>query len=153
MSSALDIERKLRALEREVARLRSLEYLPLTDTYTPTYVGGSTAGVTTYTSQVGVYARVGGLVIASITVGWSAATGTGDARISLPFTASTTFNQNYPVSLRLNAVTWTGSVFQGLILPATDYFIIQGVSSNAAPTTSAVEAAGAIIAVAAYLVD
>src|SRR5262245_48178750 len=62
-----------------------LRDLYVVSTWTVTYVGGTTAGVTTYSLQDGKYIRIGSLVIFTGAVVWTAATGTGDARISLPF--------------------------------------------------------------------
>lgn len=57
-------------------------------TFTPTLVGTSTAGVGTYTAQVGRYTKIGRMVHVSLSVVWTAHTGTGNMRISgLPFTA------------------------------------------------------------------
>ena len=57
-----------------------------TGTYTPTMVG-VVAGVTTYTSQLGFYTRIGNVVYAQAQVTGSAATGTGDINYgALPFT-------------------------------------------------------------------
>lgn len=54
-------------------------------TWTPTLVGGTTAGTTTYANQVGYYTRIGNLVTCFARIVVTAATGTGDARVSLPF--------------------------------------------------------------------
>lgn len=55
--------------------------------WTPTVVGGTTAGATTYTTQSGQYMRIGNVVIAQWIVSYSAATGTGDIVIGgLPLT-------------------------------------------------------------------
>src|SRR5262245_2960870 len=69
--------------------------------YTPTYLGETTPGATTYTTQEGSYIRVGNLVLARGRVTWTAATGTGNATISLPFTAASTF----AVTILTNNVT------------------------------------------------
>jgi len=62
-------------------------------TWTPTYYGGSTAGVTTYSLQNGIYTKIGNLVCWSVRITWSAATGTGNVRFGgFPFTIlSSTF--------------------------------------------------------------
>ena len=54
--------------------------------FTPTYYGGTTAGVTTYTTQSGSYIKIGKLVFVSIQITFSSATGTGQMKIGgLPF--------------------------------------------------------------------
>jgi len=56
-------------------------------TWTPTIVGGSVAGSTTYVAQNGYYTRIGNIVYVQGFINISAATGTGDATIgALPFT-------------------------------------------------------------------
>ncbi len=127
-------------------------YEPIT-TYTPTYVGGTTAGVTTYTLQQGSYVRIGSVVFFTCTVVWSAATGTGNARISLPFNASSTANQNYSLSLRNDGVTFANGTPQGQIGANTQFFIMISPITNAGGTTVAVEAAGTVIASGFYFID
>jgi hypothetical protein len=56
-------------------------------TYTPVISGGTTAGVGTYTTQTGKYYRIGTICFFKATVTWTAHTGTGTIRISLPLTA------------------------------------------------------------------
>jgi len=56
--------------------------------YTPTYLGLTTPGVTTYTTQLGSWTRNGRMVTVTVFLNWSAATGTGIAIISLPFAPS-----------------------------------------------------------------
>jgi len=81
----MDILRILYANEQRLQQTEVKEIPGITGTYTPTYLGSSTPGVTTYTTQVGRYIKIGQLVIASVFLNWSAATGTGTALISLPF--------------------------------------------------------------------
>ena len=58
-------------------------------TWTPTIIGSTTAGTGTYTTQAGIYVRVGNMVYISGTVIWTAHTGTGNMLIAgLPFTRS-----------------------------------------------------------------
>ncbi len=119
-------------------------------TYVPTYVGGTTAGVTTYTTQQGAWWRIGPLVFVSGTLTWSAATGTGNARISLPFTCVNTANQNFGGSLFISSVTFANSTPQILIGPGLAYFIMTSPLTNAGNTTVAVEAAGTVAFSAFY---
>lgn len=56
-------------------------------TWTPTIVGQSVAGTTTYVAQAGYYTRIGNLVTIFGTVTYTAATGTGNLLIGgFPFT-------------------------------------------------------------------
>jgi hypothetical protein len=80
-------------------------------TFTPTIVGTSTAGVGTYSTQVGVYTKVGNRVFFSIHLNWSAHTGSGDMNIGgMPFTATA----RSAVALWNSAITLNAlSVVQG----------------------------------------
>lgn len=61
-------------------------------TFTPTYFGASSAGVTTYTTQLGKYTKIGNVVYFTMRVTWTNATGTGAMRFGgLPFTADGTY--------------------------------------------------------------
>ena len=121
-----------------------------TGTYVPTYLGGTTAGATTYVVQQGAWTKIGDLVFATGTVQWSAATGTGNAQISLPFTAINVANQNHSGSLWVATVTFANGTPQLLISPNTAYFIMTSPLTNAANTTVAVEAAGVVAWSVAY---
>lgn len=114
--------------------------------YTPTYLGGTTAGATTYAAngQVGHWVRVGVLVFFYGRIQWTAATGTGDAQISLPFTPVNVTNLNYGVMIDTNTVTFAAGTPQGLIQAAGAFFIMRSPASNAGSTTVQVEAAGIV---------
>lgn len=63
-----------------------------TGTFTPTLLGSSTAGVTTYTTQLGRYTKNGDVVNIDIFLVWTGLTGTGNlALCGLPFAPSTTY--------------------------------------------------------------
>jgi hypothetical protein len=63
-------------------------------TFTPTVYGSSTAGVTTYSVQLGHYVKIGTLVYVHITVQITNQTGTGNIRFGgLPFTSITGVDQ------------------------------------------------------------
>jgi hypothetical protein len=123
-----------------------------TGTWVPTYLGGTTPGVTTYTTQVGAWVRVGALVVATATVQWSAATGTGDAQFSLPFTAVNTANKFYAVPVRTNLVTFANSAPIGQLINNTAYIILISPLTNAASGVTQIEAAGFIMYTASYFV-
>ncbi|MBS0626540.1 MAG: hypothetical protein JSS32_10870, partial [Verrucomicrobia bacterium] len=58
-------------------------------TFTPTIVGSTTAGTTTYSSQLGFYTQIGTRVFVDALVTYTAATGTGNMLGNVPFTAKT----------------------------------------------------------------
>lgn len=77
-------------------------------TFTPTLIGGSIAGVTTYTQQQGYYTRIGNMIMVQAYIGISAASGTGNVTLGgLPFTIKNQTNgySNAPVFWQGGA-TW-----------------------------------------------
>ena len=89
-------------------------------TYTPTLVGGTTAGTTTYTTQVGFYTRIGNRVTFDLTIIYTAATGTGEARLSLPSTANSASGYIAVVNVRTTIPSTAG------------YSLIGGINAGAA---------------------
>lgn len=148
-----DIWRAIHALEEAVGNAKTPDALYRdSGTYVPTYIGGTTAGTTIYSIQQGSWVRLGNLIIARGTVQWTAATGTGDARISLPFTAANVANQNSGGSVWITTVTFANSTPLLLVSPNTAYFILSSPLTNAANTQVAIEAAGIIVWTVAYVV-
>lgn len=121
-------------------------------TYVPTYTGGTAAGTTTYSVQQGAYVRLGSVVIALGTLQWTAATGTGDARISLPFTSANVSNQNAGGSVWISSVTFANSTPLVLISPNVAYFVLSSPLTNAGNTQVAIEAAGVLVFTVVYLI-
>lgn len=78
-------------------------------TFTPTMVGATTAGTTTYTSQNGYYRRIGNLVTIQFSVNGSAATGTGFVVFGgFPFTVKNQTNGSPTGSIQINVSgAWT----------------------------------------------
>lgn len=137
-----EMMRNLRRLRTRVGRTEATpRLLYLENTYTPTYVGGTTAGVTTYAAQIGQYWHVGSFVYVIGQVAWTNATGTGNARISLPLAALANATGN----LRLSGVTFANSAPEIFITGGDSFFIMDSPLTNAAPTTVAVEVAGNVI--------
>lgn len=146
-----DLYRRVARLEKLIEELRTVDRPSgLATAYTPTYIGGTTAGTTTYTTQQGSYVRFGRLVIAFVNLAWSAATGTGEARISLPVAAASDVAL-YAGFARYSAVTWTGTAPQVVLNSGNSYFRMQGVSSDAGATITNIEAAGAAAITLVYL--
>lgn len=130
-----------RAIQDILRRLRSLEALSQieydTGTYTPTYLGGTTAGATTYSVQLGAYTQIGNIVLVTGNVAWTAATGTGNAQISLPFT---------PISRGAGALWMQNVTFANgtplLQIAAQPFFLMYSPATNAAGAIVQVEGAG-----------
>lgn len=121
-------------------------------TYTPTYLGNTTAGVTTYTIQQGAWVRIGALVVATGSVVWTAATGTGFAAFGLPFAAVNVANQNYSGSVRVDSVTFANGTPQIVVLPTAAAFLLLSPLTNAASAAVNVEAAGNIVFTVSYFI-
>lgn len=80
-----------------------------TGTFTPTLVGATTAGTTTYTSQDGFYTRIGNQVTIWVHIQGTGATGTGNAVLgNFPFTIKNQ-NNGSPVGgyVHTNGALWT----------------------------------------------
>lgn len=120
--------------------------------WTPTYLGGTTAGVTTYTQQSGFYRRIGIVYLFNGRVAWTAATGTGIALISLPAAASATGNNSFVVGIRSNGLTFANNNVVGRITN-TSTFRMESLLTNAAPTDVNIEAAGDVIFSGYFVVD
>lgn len=141
-------------LARRIAAILPGLRFPLQDqdTYTPTY-DGATPGTTTYTTQQGAWARIGKCIFVTGTIVWTAATGTGNAQISLPVASANVSNQNYSGSVRTVNVTFANSSPQILLTSNASIFILQSPLTNAASTTVQVEAAGNIVFSLFYFVE
>lgn len=87
--------------------------------YTPTLTGGTTPGTTTYSAQVGRYVRIGNWVFIQYKVDITAATGTGNANFSVPFTCENT--ALIPISMGAKQDVGTGilNIMECLISPNT----------------------------------
>ena len=146
--------RRLRRISGRVGRAESSpRLLYLEDVYTPTYVGGTTAGVTTYSIQQGWYWRMGHALFVTGLVVWTTATGTGTAQISLPFAPSATAGFRASGSLRTTTVTFANGTPQLLISPTLALFTMDSPLTNAASAAVVIEAAGNVSFSAFYGVD
>jgi hypothetical protein len=145
--------RIIRDMQNRLDQLESLSKLNYDKgAWTPTYSGGLTVGVTTYSLQTGHYVRLGRVIIAKGRVTWTAATGTGAALISLPFTTSNSAAAT-PVTIWTDSVTFGALTPYGLAPAAVAYFRLWTPANNAASAVVAVEAAGDIIFQTTYFVD
>lgn len=122
-------------------------------TYVPTYLGAITPGTTTYTLQAGFYTRSGNIVTCYGAVVWTAATGTGTALISLPFTVTSTANANFSGSVRCVNVTFANSAPQVQFAASATAWQMVSPLTNAAGTAVAIEAAGNLIWTIVYAID
>lgn len=145
----------LRDLRRRISRLETKTtplYLP-GGTYTPTYLGGTTPGATTYSLQAGFYTRIGNLVTCWGAVVWTNATGTGTALISLPIAATATAGANFSGGVRVSSVTFANSTPQIAFAATQTSWSMVSPLTNAGGTNVAIEVAGNLIWTITYAVD
>jgi hypothetical protein len=126
---------------------------PVQGTYTPTYLGGTTPGTTTYSLQEGAWTRFGNIVFVNGVVVWTAANGTGEARISLPFVPTAGAARRASGGLRVVNVTFTTTTPVLILNPTAAYFTMESPASNTAGNTIQVEAAGNVTFSLSYGVD
>ena len=148
----LQMQRQIQALQDDLERLRKADAGAVAVTYTPTYSGASTTGVTTYTGQAGKYVRFGPFVTFTLYIGWSAATGTGQAVIGLPLNVANVTLQFHSASIWYQGVTYAGTGVITLIRPNTARAELWTPASNAASSSVDVEAAGEIVMTGSYFV-
>ena len=103
--------------------------------FTPTIVGGTSAGVGTYSVQQGRYTKIGKLVFINIALQITAHTGSGEFRVAgLPYASENTANLIQAITLENTALTLTsGHVAYADILPNVSYIRI---TSSATGTTT-----------------
>ena len=123
-------------LEKAVAKLLARTFISYAkSTYTPTYLGLTTPGVTTYTTQAGFYTQIGRVVFFCGRVVWTAMTGTGTASVSIPLTSDATTNMRYFIGVYPTNVTFANGSIAGTIAPNSTCVISLRVSVPATPTT------------------
>jgi len=121
-------------------------------TFTPTIIGTTTAGVGTYTTQVGQYTKIGNTVFVTIDLAWTNHTGTGSIRIAgLPFASRA--NGGNPAAaitsdnLALTAGNYlTAYVINGL----AQIYPIQGPTGGGVEITVPIDTAASIQVSATY---
>ena len=149
MSDDLDIQRLARRLRDP---LRGWGFVVSeSDVWTPTY-DGATPGTTTYSLQVGAWRRVGSIMIATCIIVWTAATGTGNARIALPVASVNVTNLDYGGSASLQNVTFANSTPTIEVVGGNAFFQLRSPLTNAAGALVQVEAAGTLVFTVTYFV-
>ena len=125
------------------------ESLPREYTYTPTVYGASTTGTGTYTDQIGRYTRVGNLIHFTVRVVWTAHTGSGGLRISLPIGSVNTSGQRYSYSVYMDGATFSGSPI-ALILENANHIRVRQNVSGGAVTDINLPSAGEVVITGTY---
>lgn len=113
-------------------------------TWTPVIIGRSSAGTGTYTTQRGMYTKVGDTVFFYAILNWSAHTGTGNMAISgLPFTTFSTIGHNPTMAVMGDNLTFSGQLAAIIDRNATT-ITIRTFASGGAATDLAIDTAGGI---------
>jgi hypothetical protein len=124
-----------------------------TGTFTPTIAGDGSAGTGTYTRQAGVWTRNGNVITVTISLAWTAHTGTGNILVTgLPLasrndsalrSAFSTFGSNISLT--------AANVMQAYMFSNdTRIFIYQVASGGGASTQVPMDAAGEIVITGSY---
>lgn len=124
-------------------------------TFTPTIAGATTAGLGTYTSQVGTYTKIGNMVFFSMFVVWTAHTGTGGILVSaLPFTSSAAASSFNAVTVWISALTLAAnSVAQGYVETGSTFVRLnQYTVGGSAQTAVAMDTAATVLITGSYRV-
>lgn len=115
------------------------------NTFTPVIEGAVTAGVGTYTTQLGVFTRIGNRVFFTINLAWTAHTGSGDMLIAgFPYTPALVY-RTFPLTA-FNLAYTNGNQLAG-VLGGTSYTkmdIIQ-IAANTAGTAITLDTAAQLV--------
>lgn len=86
------------------AHASSLVYT--TNIFTPTIIGSTTAGTTTYTAQYGQFTQIGNRVFFDVFVSFTETTGTGDIQVSdFPFTINDSTSESFTIAVT-SGIAW-----------------------------------------------
>ena len=119
--------------------------------YTPTVIGASGVGTTTYTTQTGVFSQVANTVTVAINAVWSALTGTGQVKVTLPTASTVTIAQNIPLAaLYGNYASAVGASF--LYIPAgANYGLVYLQTGGASSPVATANSSGTFNSTFTYL--
>lgn len=112
--------------------------------YTPVVEGSSTSGVGTYSVQVGKFQEFGDVVFFTAAVTWSAHTGTGGTRITLPHSLAD-FGQRVPLSVYYSDLTVGASKEVGAFAGTSgNVLVIRALDTAGGAVAEFFDAAGSI---------
>jgi hypothetical protein len=113
-------------------------------TFTPTVIGLTAAGAGTYSYQLGSGQLIGNRFYFSMSIAWTAHTGTGGIAITgLPFTALNTANRLSALSLVAENMTFTGQL-SAYVLPNENRVRLAQLATGAALAAVAMDTAATI---------
>ena len=116
--------------------------------WTPVIEGTSSSGVGTYSSQAGVYTKIGNIVHVAFLIIWTAHTGTGNITVTgLPFTLA---SMNFPAAMYTSNLTFTGSWVTAQVVADTTTMNLISPTSGAPYATVAMDTAATIVGQVSY---
>jgi hypothetical protein len=122
--------------------------------WSPTMVGSTVAGTTTYSVQSATYTKIGNVVTIQGYVTWTNATGTGNIKLgNLPFTANSTYYCH--ILVNTNNITLTASNTCNLMetdLNGNEAFIYQSPVGGGTLTAVAMDTSGALYFGGSYVI-
>jgi hypothetical protein len=109
---------------------------------TPFVYGSTSAGVGTYTYQMGHYSQIANVIFYSITLTWTAHTGTGNLRVGGLAVAAGNNGDYTPPAVYFSNITLlaVGNKIEGTIIPATTtifLYEVGGAAASAVPMDTA----------------
>lgn len=123
-------------------------------TFTPEIEGTTSAGVGTYSVQLGRYTRLGNRCFFNAQLTWSAHTGTGNMRLTgLPFSSDPTAHNNSIFSILSSNITYGAGQLSGWMATGSTNFNFVLMSSGAAYTAVALDTAGNITITGSYEIN
>jgi len=116
-------------------------------TWTPTVIGGASAGTGTYTTQAGKYTIVGNTVFISVYLVWTGHTGTGTMIFELPFTPNAGSLKYSSVSIGYtNSLNWGSGSFPSMhIHPSSNQLYLGSANVSGSWSNASVDSAASII--------
>lgn len=119
-------------------------------TFTPTIVGGTTAGTGTYTVQSGIYQKIGNRVHFSISMAWTAHTGTGNMLIGgLPYVPA--ISEVAVCAMEPDGLTYAGDFVHALVVGSVNEFRVRTGATGAVVAAVPIDTSAAIKVSGSYL--
>ena len=119
-------------------------------TFTPTIVPDGTAGVGTYTEQVGQFTRIGKRVDFTLRVTWTAHTGSGNMRVAgLPFASKSISGYAPSCSIYPVNLTYSGTL-AAIVNTGASTIELRSASSGAGATPVALDTSGTLTISGSY---
>lgn len=123
--------------------------------FVPVLSGTTTVGAGTYSVQVARYTRINNTISFTLSLTWSAHSGTGNLIVTgLPTLSLNTANLLTPVTVYYNSITATAAtVINGYIDPNSSNINIRQVASSGVPALVPMDTAGSLLISGTYFIS